>query len=227
MKRIICLLLAMLVCAFGMQGCASGAVEKKNAKDNVAVSAEKSAKPETETKKGKQMDNKLFELAAARRSIRRYSGDHIPDEVIREILKVGMAAPSSFGHRPVEFVIVRDKISELALCKSLGGSQILGADAVIVVMVKQDRGEFWIEDGAVASAYILLAAEQYNVGACWVQIRNRNGMRKTSDEEVRELLGVPKGYAVLNLIALGGKGESKKSYSESDFDFRKIHYERY
>lgn len=227
MKRIICLLLAMLVCAFGMQGCASGAVEKKNAKDNVAVSAEKSAKPETETKKGKQMENKLFELAAARRSIRRYSGDRIPDEVIREILKVGMAAPSSFGHRPVEFVIVRDKISELALCKSLGGSQIIGADAVIVVMVKQDRGEFWIEDGAVASAYILLAAEQYNVGACWVQIRNRNGMRKTSDEEVRELLGVPKGYAVLNLIALGGKGESKKGYSESDFDFRKIHYERF
>ena len=50
-------------------------------------------------------------------------------------------------------------------------------------------------------------------------------MRKTSDEEVRELLGVPEGYAVLNLIALGGKGESKKGYSESDFDFRKIHYE--
>ena len=227
MKRIICLLLAMLLCAFGLQGCASGAAEKKNAKDNVAVSVEQSAKPETEAKKGKQMENKLFELAAARRSIRRYSGEHIPDEVIREILKVGMAAPSSFGHRPVEFVVVRGKISELALCKNLGGSQILGADAVIVVMVKQDRSEFWIEDGAVASGYILLAAEQYNVGACWVQIRNRSGMRKTSDEEVRELLGVPKGYAVLNLIALGGKGESKKGYGESDFDFRKIHYERY
>ena len=135
----------------------------------------------------------------------------------------------SFGHRPVEFVIVRDKskIKDLAACKSLGGSQIIGANAVIVVMVKLDRGEFWIEDGAIASGYILLAAEQYDIGACWVHIRNRTGKRKTSDEEVRELLGVPDGYAVLNLIALGGKGENKKGYSESDFDFSKVHQEEF
>ena len=228
MNKLICLLLVMLLCAFGLQGCASGTAEKQNTKDSVMTnSAKESAKTIAEDNKGKVMENKLFELAAARRSTRRYSGEHIPDELIREILKVGLAAPSSFGHRPVEFVVVRDKISELAWCKSMGGTQILGADAVVVVMVKRNRGEFWIEDGAVASAYILLAAEQYNVGACWVQIRNRNGMRKTSDEEVRELLGVPEGYAVLNLIALGGKGESKKGYKESDFDFRKIHYERY
>ena len=113
----------------------------------------------------------------------------------------------------------------MAACKSLGGNQIIGADAVIVVMVKLDRGEFWIEDGAIASGYILLVAEQYDIGACWVHIRNRTGRRKTSDEEVRELLGVPDGYSVLNLIALGGKGENKKGYSESDFDFNKVHQE--
>lgn len=219
MKKIICLLLAMLLCSFGIQGCASDSAEK-----SVTGKTEHQA---GETQKEKRMENKLFELAAARRSIRRYTREHIPDEVIREILKVGMAAPSSFGHRPVEFVVVRDKIPELAYCKSLGGGQILTADAVIVVMVKQDRGEFWIEDGAIASGYILLAAEQYNVGACWVQIRNRDGRHKSSDEEIRELLGVPKGYAVLNLIALGGKGESKKGYSEADFDFNKIHKEKF
>ena len=139
------------------------------------------------------MENKLFDLAAKRRSVRRYTSEHIPDEVLNEIMKVALTAPCSFGHRPVEFVIVRDKIRELAECKSLGGSQIIGADAVIVVMVKLDRGEFWI----------------------------------SSDEEVRKLLGVPDGYAVLNLIALGGKGENKRGYTESDFDFGKVHYEKY
>ena len=64
-------------------------------------------------------------------------------------------------------------------------------------------------------------------GACWVHIRNRRGKRKSSDEEVRELLGIPEGYAVLNLIALGGKGEYKRAYTEKDFDFRKIHREVY
>ena len=144
-------------------------------------------------------------------------------------MKVALTAPCSFGHMPVEFVVVRDRntIKNLAACKSLGGTQIIGADAVVVVMVNLDRGEFWIEDGAIASSYILLAAEQYDIGACWVHIRNRTGRRKSSDEEIRELLGVPDGYAVLNLIALGGKGETKKGYTERDFDFRKIHYERF
>ena len=152
------------------------------------------------------MNNQLFELAAKRRSVRKYTDAKISDDVINEIMKVALAAPCSFGHRPVEFVVVGNKktIRELAGCKSLGGSQIIGADAVIVVMVELSRGEFWIEDGAVASGYILLAAEQYDVGACWVHIRNRTGRSRSSDEEIRELLGVPDGYAVLNCKMLFG-----------------------
>ena len=175
------------------------------------------------------MDNKLFELAAKRRSVRRYTDAHIDDAVIDEIMKVALTAPASFGHQPVEFVVVLDKqtIRDIAACKSLGGSQIIGSDAVIVVMVKLDRGEFWIEDGAIASAYILLAAEQYDVGACWVHIRNRTGKKKSSDEEIRDLLGIPSGYAILNLVALGGKGEQKQGYTENDLDKSKVHFERY
>ncbi len=90
------------------------------------------------------MKNEVFDLAARRRSIRKYTNEHINDDVLNEIMKVALAAPCSFGHRPVEFVVVRDKdrIKKLAACKSLGGSQIIGADAVIVVMVNLDRGEF-------------------------------------------------------------------------------------
>lgn len=180
-------------------------------------------------KRGLKMENKLFELAAARRSVRKYSGEAVEPEVLKEILKVGLTAPCSFGHRPVEFVVVQnpERIQSLAACKKLGGTQIIGAGTVIVVMVRLDRGELWIEDGAAASAYLLLAAEQYGLGACWVHIRNRVGKEKTSDEEIRDLLGVPDGYAVLNLIALGGKGEQKPGYTESDFDLNKIHYEKY
>jgi hypothetical protein len=31
----------------------------------------------------------------------------------------------------------------------------------------------------------------------------------------------------VNLIALGGKGEKKKGYSETDFDFSKVHQETF
>ena len=94
-------------------------------------------------------------------------------------------------------------------------------------MAKLDRGEFWIEDAAIASSYILLAAEQYDLGACWVHIRRRTGKRKSSDEEIRERLGVPEGYAVLNLVALGGKGERKRGYTEADLDKSKVHFGKF
>ncbi len=174
------------------------------------------------------MENKLYELCRRRRSVRRYLPEHINDSIIREIMKVALTAPTSFGHKAVEFVIVRDKeaIRALGACKTMGGSQINGADAVIVTMVKtadRRQSEFWIEDGAIASSYILLAAEQYGLGACWVHIRNRKGQKKTSDEEIRELLGVPKGYSVLNIVALGEKGEKKASYTDTDLSWDAVH----
>jgi len=192
-------------------------------------------KAKTETRKRTEMEEKealsndLLQLTLTRRSIRRYTKEPIDDKIIDEIMKVALTAPSSFGHRPVEFVVVRDKsvIRELASCKSYGGSQILQADVVIVVMVNMENGEFWIEDGAIASSYILLAAEQYGLGACWVQIRNRDGKRKTSDEEIREVLGIPNNYSVLNWVSLGNKAQTKSAYSLSDYDFSKIHYEHY
>ena len=69
------------------------------------------------------------------------------------------------------------------------------------------------------------AVEQYGLGACWVHIRNRNrmGQRKTSDEEIRVLLEVPDGYTVLNLIAIGEKGENKAPYTEQDLHMENVH----
>ncbi|MBP5778750.1 MAG: nitroreductase family protein, partial [Campylobacter sp.] len=141
-----------------------------NAKQNTNLNSQNGAK----------MENYLFEIARKRRSIRTYGKKPIEKNILDEIMKIALCAPSSFGYRPVEFVLVQDKsmIRKIGQCKTLGGSQLDGADTVVVVMVKTQNeraAEFWIEDGAVASAYILLAAEQYEIGACWVQIRNRTG----------------------------------------------------
>ncbi len=175
------------------------------------------------------MENRLLELTLRRRSVRRYKNTRIDDSIIEEIMKVALTAPTSFGHKAVEFVVVRDPemIRKIGKCKSLGGSQINGADTVVVTMVKtrnKRQSEFWIEDGAIASTYVLLAAEQYGLGACWVHIRNRTGNRKTSDEEIRYLLGVPSEYTVLNLVAIGDKDEMKTPYTEKDLDMDLVHF---
>lgn len=178
------------------------------------------------------MENQLFELTRKRRSIRRYLDKKISDDVINEIMKVALTAPTSFGHKTVEFVVVRDKetIRRIGECNSLGGSQVNGADTVVVTIVKtanRSQAEFWKEDGAIASTYILLAAEQYNIGACWIHLRNCIGIKKTSDEEIKELLKIPSTYSVLNLVTLGEKGEPKKSYTEDDLDMNLVHCDVY
>lgn len=178
------------------------------------------------------MKNELFELGRRRRSVRKYGDAPVSDDIICEILKTGLTAPSSFGHRPVEYVVVRNpaSIRNLSVCKRMGGKQICSADTVIVVIVKtadKRSSEFWIEDGAIASSYFLLAAEQYGLGACWVHIRNRTGQIASSDEEIRDLLGIPDGYTVLNLVAIGEKAEFKAPYDESELPFEKIHREKF
>lgn len=175
------------------------------------------------------MSNELFELARRRRSIRRYTGEPIDDETIDEILKIALLAPSSWGGHPVHFVTVRDKemIQKIARCKQMGAGPLPKAEAAIVVMVDTSNCELWIEDAAVASTYILLAAEQFGLGACWIHMRNRRGQKTTADEEIRQLLNVPDKFSVLNVVALGQKGEKKSARTEEELHLENIHREKF
>lgn len=175
------------------------------------------------------MENKLLELALKRRSCRRYTGEPVLDEVVNEILKVALMAPSSWGQHPIEFVVLRDRktIEAVARCKRMGAGPLPTADAAIVVMADTSNCELWIEDAAVASTYILLAAEELGMGACWIHMRNRAGQRTTADEEIRKVLGVPDNYSVLNVVALGQKGENKAARAEKDIHLQNVHYGKF
>lgn len=175
------------------------------------------------------MNRSFFSLASNRRSIRKFTGEPVDDKDVEEIINTALLAPSSWGGHPVEFVVVKDKkkIKDIAACKVMGAGPLSSADVAIVVLVNKKNLELWIEDGAIASAYILLAAEERGVGACWIHIRDRMGKHKSSDEEIRDILGVPDNYTVLNCVALGQKGEHKSPYREDALHLENIHYEQF
>lgn len=50
----------------------------------------------------------LLELLQKRRSIRKYTGEHIPEDKLERILQAGLLAPSSRAIYPVEFVVMGD-----------------------------------------------------------------------------------------------------------------------
>ena len=151
------------------------------------------------------MPKSLPELVDSRRSTRRFTGEHVSDEAITQILDIAAQAPSSWGGHPVEFVVVRDRatLRELARCKAMGAGPLASGDAAIVPIVDTRNLELWVEDAAVASTYLLLAAEHVGVGACWIHMKDRRGHTRMADDDIRVLLGVPDYYGILNVVSLG------------------------
>jgi len=171
------------------------------------------------------MEETFPELVKNRRSIRKFSGEHIPDDTIRKILEAAAYAPSSWGGHPVEFIVVRDKkiMSELARCKAMGAGPLACGDAAIVPIVDKRKLELWVEDAAVASTYILLAAEYYGVGACWIHMKDRRGHTNMAADDIRDLLGIPDYYGILNAVSLGMKVQPKEPHQLQPT----IHFEGY
>lgn len=78
----------------------------------------------------------LLELLQKRRSIRKYTGEHIPEDKLERILQAGLLASSSRAIYPVEFVVTRDKekLRELSKCKVSSAAMLADADAAIIVI---------------------------------------------------------------------------------------------
>ena len=152
----------------------------------------------------------LLKLLQSRRSIRKYTDEHISDETLEKILQAGLLAPSSRAIYPVELVAVRDKemLSKLSECKAAGAAMLKDADAAIVVVGDTAKSDAWIEDCSITMTLMMLEATEQGVGNCWVQCRGRQTAEGTSTEErIRSLLDIPDNFGVLAILSLGMPAE--------------------
>jgi nitroreductase len=132
-----------------------------------------------------------------RRSVRAFTDKVIPRDVLEDIVDCGRLAATARNEQPWEFVVVTDaKMRATIADLSEYGKFIAQASACIVVICKD--GRYFLEDGSAASQNILLGAWAHGVGSCWVA-----GDKKPYAEDVRKALGVPDGYRVISMIALG------------------------
>jgi len=121
--------------------------------------------------------------------------------------------------------VVRDKatLAELARCKAMGAGPLAHGDLAIVPIVDTRNLELWVEDAAVVSTYLLLAAEHVGVGACWIHMRGRRGHTGMADEDIRRPLKLPSSYGILNVVSLG----VRKGVPEVRHVAAAVHLERY
>ena len=153
--------------------------------------------------------NEIISAIQKRRSIRKYKGDDIPDEIIETILEAGRWAPSGQNNQPWKFVLIKDREFRKRLSKLTTSGRII-RESNTCIAVFYDLAEGYNRDKDILGIgacvqNMLLAAHSLAVGSVWLgEILNRKN-------EVNELLEIGQKYELMAVIALGYPAESPHS----------------
>lgn len=160
-----------------------------------------------------------------RRSIRKYMAKSISDEIIKDLLKAGMYAPSAGNQQPWDFIVVKNRASMIEITKVHPYSHMLKeAGAAIIVcgnLSKERFKDFWVQDCSAATQNILLAAHSQGLGGVWLGVYP--DPNRTND--IKKIFNLPENVIPLSIISIGYPAESMSipdRYSEDN-----VHYEEW
>ena len=115
----------------------------------------------------------MHELLKSRRSVRKYTDQQVPEELLDAVLEAALYAPSGMNTQNTIMVAVRDKETRDQLSRmnaAVMGSQadpFYGAPCVVVVLAYPERYT-WLEDGALVMGELMHAAHEAGLGSCWI-----------------------------------------------------------
>lgn len=159
-----------------------------------------------------------------RRSIRKYTSQRVSDEMVTELLKAAMSAPTA-GNQPWHFVVIRDRGTLDAITNFHPHAEMLKQASVAISISGDPTVEIlkgrWLLDCAAATENILIAANALGLGACWVGIYPVEERIKG----LRELLGMPDHVVPLSMVSLGHPAEKKAPPAR--FKTERIHYDKW
>lgn len=162
----------------------------------------------------------MLDFIYRRRSIRQFHPDNpVEPEKVTELLRAAMAAPSARNFQGWRFIVV-DKREDLdALAGHYPNAQMLRTATLCIVPVADMSTFYYHQDLAAATENLLLAAPALGLGACWCGINpQRHGW-------AHGFFGVPDGWWVFALIALGYPAEQKPP--NTWYDPAKVYYGRW
>jgi nitroreductase len=160
-----------------------------------------------------------IECLKTRRSVRAYTDDPAPREVLEDIVDAGRHAATAMNLQPWQFVIVTDPVTRKQLADITDhGKFIIQAPACIVVFCEDIK--YFLEDGSAATQNILNAARAHGLGSCWIA-----GDKKPYCDQIRDLLKMPSKYRLISLVAVGHAAEVREAEKKPLDEV--INWERY
>ncbi len=153
-----------------------------------------------------------MDIIYQRRSIRKYLDKPVEKEKLVEIIRAGMAAPSSENEQPWFFMVIDDKDILHKIPEFTWSAPVLKKSpcAILVcadVTYAKDPEDFWwVQDCAAATQNMLLEIEDQGLGGVWIGIHPE----KDFVDGVKHLLNLPEQVVPFSLISLGYKGKIKE-----------------
>ena len=147
-------------------------------------------------------------LISDRFSVRNFTKEHLPQNVIERILAAGHKAPTGCNYQPQRILVLNTDpaIAKLRSCTKCH------FHAPTAMLVCHNREESWKRsyDGALASpvdaaivaTHMMLAAHEIGVGCCWVMHFDPDAMGKA--------FNIPENIEPLALLVMGYPAEDAK-----------------
>lgn len=144
-----------------------------------------------------------------RRSVRAFTPEPVPDELLQQVLQAGRAAPSGGNNQAWAFILITSP-GRLEGLRALAPGMIGRPTAAVALCIDRRRAEgggaiaersAWLDLG-IATENMLLAAHDLGLGACAIGSFRR--------EAVATFLGLPEEAELVLLLSLGyPRGEAK------------------
>lgn len=155
-----------------------------------------------------------------RRSVRDFNEQGIPKGVIEDIIDCARLAPSANNVQPWEFVVITDKDIKKKIADITDYGKFITQAPVCIIVFCQDT-KYYLEDGSAATENILIVAQAYGLGTCWVA-----GDKKPYVSQINELVNIPLKFKLVSLVALGYPKEEARPHGKRPLK-EVIHWEKY
>ena len=140
--------------------------------------------------------NEILNGLLSRRSVRSYTDEQVPDDLLDQVLTAGLYAASGMNTQGCVAVAVRDKETRDLLSKlnaAVMGSDsdpFYGAPCVIVVLGDPTVYGGWIYDGSLMMGNMMNAAYAVGLGSCWIH-RAQQVFDSPEGKELLKKWGLP------------------------------------
>jgi len=156
----------------------------------------------------------MLDSIKARRSVRKFKPDVIPDDLIEKVLEAGRWAPSGRNNQAWRFAVVTDK----AIIAKISGLTkyakiVQAAQALIPVFLNTAETyhrEKDIQSIGACLQNMLLEIHALGLGAVWL------GEIIKSNEQIKQLLSLSEELELMAVIALGYPDETPRATERKD-----------